>query len=166
MQQINKLNWTRFGSALLAALVCALVLAQQPASGATDPCHLREFDLCMASAIVFVQQPAGTKVTESEIDRQCALFKETEECLDDFTDRCMSPMQNSLVEFMSGGMLETMKNYCKKGSKQRAQYLKHGDCINKQRKNTNKCLVDFQAAIERSTTDDTHWKERPKVMCW
>lgn len=154
-------------SKVALALVGVLLLAgQQPAWGASDPCHLREFDLCMASAIVFVQQPAGTKVNEAEIDRQCALFKDTEECIDEFTDRCTSPMQNTLIEFMSGGMLENMKHYCQKGHPSRASYLKHGDCVNKQRKNTNKCLIDFQAAIEKSTETDTNWKERPAVLCW
>lgn len=134
---------------------------------AGDPCHLREFDLCMASAVVFVQQPNGAKLNEAEMERQCNLFKETEQCLDEYQDKCMSPMQESLVEFMSGGMLAYMKEYCKKGSPTRTTYLKHGDCVNKQRKNTNKCLVDFQAAVELSTnSENTHWRDRPKVMCW
>lgn len=136
------------------------------AAAAAESCHLREFDLCMTSAIVFVQQPQGTKVNEAEIDKQCNLFKETEECLDSFTERCMTPMQNSLVDFMSGGILKYMRDYCKKGSDLRRIYLKHGDCVQKQRKNSNKCLIDFQAAIEKSTQDNTHWRDRPKVLCW
>lgn len=150
------------------ASLALLVGALGALSGLVAPesCHLREFDLCMASAIVFVQQPQGTKVNEAEIERQCSLFKETETCIEDFTDRCMSPLQNSLVDFMSGGVLKYMRDYCKKGSPLRNSYLKHGECVQKQRKTTNRCLVDFQAAIERSTVDETHWKDRPKVLCW
>lgn len=154
---------------MLASLPLLALLAassQVALPVAAESCHLREFDLCMTSAIVFVQQPQGTKASEAEIEKQCNLFKETEECLDDFTERCMTPMQNSLVDLMSGGILNYMKDYCKKGSNLRRIYLKHGDCVQKQRKATNKCLVDFQAAIERSTQDQTHWKERPKVLCW
>lgn len=163
----------------LRSITCSLVLsclglallAFEPSSGAAaaaaaESCHLREFDLCMTSAIVFVQQPQGTKVNDAEIEKQCNLFKETEECLDSYTERCMTPMQNSLVDFMSGGILKYMRDYCKKGSELRRIYLKHGDCVQKQRKNSNKCLIDFQAAIEKSTQDSTHWKDRPKVLCW
>lgn len=153
------------GSALV--LLALTMSGQTVAAAAAESCHLREFDLCMTSAIVFVQQPQGTKVNDAEVERQCALFKETEECLDSFTERCMTPTQNSLVDFMSGGILKYMRDYCKKGSELRKQYLKHGECVQKQRKPTNKCLVDFQAAVEKSTaTDDTNWRDRPKVMCW
>lgn len=153
------------GSPLIAvSLACCCVLALV-SGAAAESCHLREFDLCMTSAIVFIQQPQGTKVNEQEIEKQCNLFKETEQCLDDFTERCMSPMQNQLVEFMSGGMLKNMREYCRKGSDLRRLYLKHGDCVQKQRKLSNKCLIEFQAAIEKSTVDDTHWRDRPKVLC-
>lgn len=155
------------GAILLLVLVTG---HQQTAYGAAnagpESCHLREFDLCMTSAIVFVQQPQGTKVSEAEIEKQCTLFKETEQCIDDFSERCMTQTQTALVNFMSGGLLKYMHDYCKKGSDLRRIYLKHGDCVQKQRKTTNKCLVDFQAAIEKSSLDDTHWKERPKVVCW
>lgn len=145
------------------ALVISIPLINCDGPGS---CHLREFDLCMTSAIVFVQQPQGSKVNEAEIEKQCTLFKETEDCLDEFEDKCMSPMQRELVDFMSGGVLKYMKDYCRKGSEVRRMYLKHGECVMKQRKNTNKCLIDFQAAIERSTQDSTHWKNRQKTLCW
>lgn len=159
-------------SILITALVLLVaIFAQQKQqnlieAAATESCHLREFDLCMSSTIVFVQGPPGSKLNEAEIDKQCALFKDTEQCLESFTDRCMTPTQNSLVDFMSGGLLKYMREYCKKGSETRAAALKHGECAMKQRKNANKCLIEFQAAIEKSTSDDTNWKDRPKVLCW
>lgn len=159
-------------STIVALLSVAIVLFVQQASqiqaDSTPPqsCHLREFDLCMASAIVFIQQPAGVKINEAEIEKQCNLFKETEECLDTYTDHCMSPMQNALVDMMSGGMLDNMKGYCTKGSEARKGYLKHGKCVNDQRKATNKCLIDFQAAVEKTFANETHWKDRQKILCW
>lgn len=158
-------------SALVGLILVGLFLVtnnnvQLSNADASESCHLREFDLCMTSAIVFVQGPAGSKVNEAEIEKQCALFKETEECLDSFTDRCMTPTQNSLVEFMSGGILKHMRDYCEKGSRLRGMYLKHGECVMKKRKDMNKCLVEFQAAIEKATNDGTNWRERPKVICW
>lgn len=155
---------------LASGAVCCLLGrasgAAAPATTELQSCHLREFDLCMTSAVVFVQQPAGPKVSEAEIDKQCKLFNDTENCLDDFTDQCMSPMQDALVDFMSGGVLKYMRDYCQKGSETHKAYLKHGECVQKQRKPMNKCLLDFQAAVEKSTQDDTHWRERPKVLCW
>lgn len=158
------------GATIAGTLLLCIAYLQQPkgtiAAAAPESCHLREFDLCMTSAIVFVQQPQGTKVSEAEIEKQCLLFKETEECLDAYTERCMTPTQNSLVDFMSGGLLKYMRDYCKKGSETRRIYLKHGECVQKQRKSSNKCLIEFQSAIEKSTTDSTNWRDRPKVLCW
>lgn len=159
-------NRIEFKISMLASYLSVLALACLASQVSAESCHLREFDLCMTSAIVFIQQPQGVKINEAEIDKQCNLFKETEQCLDDYTARCMTPMQNQLVDFMSGGMLKNMREYCRKGSNLRRTYLKHGDCVQKQRKNSNKCLVDFQVAIEKSTVDDTNWRDRPKVLCW
>ncbi|KAG9508448.1 hypothetical protein GZH46_03057 [Fragariocoptes setiger] len=148
-------------------LIVALAICMVPSNEAAAPesCHLREFDLCMTSAVVFIQQPQGVKVSEEQIEKQCNLFKETEECIQSYTDNCMTKSQHQLIDFASGGILKTMKDYCRKGSDIRAQYLKHGECVQKQRKATNKCLIDFQAAVEKSTVDSTHWKDRPKVLC-
>lgn len=158
------MKFNRGTSTLLAIL--AFVAYCGTASAEIQSCHLREFDLCMTSAVVFVQQPQGTKVTEAEIEKQCNLFRETEQCIEEFTNLCMTPIQDALVDFMSGGVLKYMRDYCKKGSELRKTYLKHGECVQKQRKNMNRCLIDFQAAVEKSTVDDTHWRDRPKVMCW
>lgn len=150
-----------------AALASLCLLLHNSPMVAADTCHLREFDLCMTSAIVFIQGPQGGKgVSEAEVEKQCALFKETEDCIDGYTERCTTSRQNTLVETMSGGLLSYMRDYCKKGSETRRNYLKHGDCVARQRKDTNKCLVDFQAAIEKSTTEETHWRDRPKTLCW
>lgn len=151
-------------------MLASILVFQIPsvADGQEGPnsCHLREFDLCLASAVVFVQQPSNGKVSEADIEKQCALFKETEQCIKAFDETCMGPMQREMVLFMSGGVLRYMQEYCKKGSALRKAYLKHGDCTNRERKNTKNCMIDFQAAVEKSSEDATHWKDRNKVMCW
>lgn len=167
MRRQRALTVLLFASAIGAfCLVDQASAAAAPAANEVQSCHLREFDLCLTSAIVFIQQPQGSKVNEAEIEKQCKLFNDTENCLDDFTDQCMTPMQNSMVEFMNGGLIKYMSDYCQKGSDTHKAYLKHGECVQKQRKQMNKCLVDFQAAVEKSTQDDTHWRDRPKVLCW
>lgn len=160
---------TMTATVALVAIAAVLATIYREVDGAAAPvesCHLREFDLCMTSAIVFIQQPQGAKVSEAEIEKQCGLFKETEDCLANFEANCMTKGQHQLIDFASGGVLKYMKDYCKKGSDTRKLYLKHGDCVNKQRKQANKCLIDFQAAIEKATVDSTDWKDRPKTLCW
>lgn len=154
-------------TATTLALLCLLITDLEQVNGALDPCHLRELDLCTSSIAIAMQPPPGSKVSEAEITRQCNVFKEADKCMDDYYDNCTMPLQEAMLEFMSGGTMEYMREYCRKGSPTRNKYLKHGDCINKQRKETNRCLVDFQAAIELSTgADETHWRDRPKMMCW
>lgn len=132
-----------------------------------ESCHLREFDLCMASGILVTQvQPLDIKIDDAAIDKQCKLFRESEECLDSFRQRCMSPLQGSLINFLNGGIIKYMQDYCSKGSQLRQMYLKHGNCILSERKNTNKCVLDFQAAIELTTSNSSDWKQRPKLVCW
>ena len=156
---------------LLASFVqvsLALLALTQLVSSDAGPtsCHLREFDICMASAVVFVQNPPTGGHTVESTNKQCELFADTEKCIEKFEEACMSPMQNSLVDFMSGGVLQNMREYCKPSSALRKKYIEHSDCVSKQRSKTKQCLIDFQAAIEKSTTDTTHWRERPKVLCW
>lgn len=157
-------------TAILIGLLIAASSSNQPliasvSANAGESCHMREFDLCLTSAVVFVQQPSH-KVTEADVEKQCSLFKETEECLEAYTDRCMTPTQDALIDMLSGGIIKYMREYCRKGSSLRRNYLKHADCVASKQKDTNKCLLDFQSGIEKSSSDQTHWKDRPKLFCW
>lgn len=128
-------------------------------------CHLRELDLCMASVLVFAQSPQSNKVTENDINKQCHYFGDTESCFKNYTNNCATNSQRLLIDFASGGILQTFKDYCTPGNNMRKLFIQHGECINIQRPKTNKCLVDLQAAIEKSTSQSSSWQDRPKTLC-
>lgn len=128
-------------------------------------CHLRELDLCLASVLVFAQAPAQNKVTENDIVKQCKYFGDTENCFKNYTTSCSTKPQRALIDFASDGVIKTFKDYCTPGSSLRKSFIQHGECLNLQRQKTNKCLVDFQAAIERTTTNAAKWKDRPSTLC-
>ena len=126
-------------------------------------CHLRELDLCLASVLVFAQ--STNKITESEINKQCTYFGDTERCVSNYTSSCATKSQELLIDFASDGVLKTFKEYCTPGHNIRRLFLKHGDCLTLQRPKANKCLIDLQAAIEKTTQDSKQWRDRPRVLC-
>lgn len=132
---------------------------------AAKTCHLRELDLCLASVLVFAQSPQSNKVTENDINKQCHYFGDTENCFKNYTTNCATKSQRLLIDFISDGVLKTFKDYCTPGNEIRRLFIKHGECLNLQRSKTNKCLIDLQAAIEKTTADSKNWKDRPKTLC-
>lgn len=133
---------------------------------AAKSCHLRELDLCLASVLVFAQSPQNNKVTENDINKQCHYFGDTENCFRNYTNNCATKSQRLLIDFVSSGVLQTFRDYCTPGNEIRELFIKHGECINLQRPRTNKCLIDLQAAIEKSTSvDHKNWRDRPKTLC-
>lgn len=132
---------------------------------AAKSCHLRELDLCLASVLVFAQSPQSNKVTENDINKQCHYFGDTENCFKNYTTNCATKSQRLLIDFVSDGVLRTFKDYCTPGNELRRLTIKHGECLNLQRVKTNKCLIDLQAAVERTTVDARNWKDRPKTLC-
>lgn len=128
-------------------------------------CHLRELDLCLASVLVFAQAPQNNKVTENDINKQCNYFGDTENCFKNYTTNCATKSQRLLIDFISDGVLHTFRDYCTPGNNLRKLFVKHGECLNIQRPKTNKCLLDLQAAVERTTQDSRNWKDRPKTLC-
>lgn len=159
-------------SSLTAIILCSLIapitilalFSMMPVSAKS--CHLRELDLCLASVLVFAQAPPNNKVTENDVNKQCTYFGDTESCFKNYTTSCTSKSQRMLIDFASDGVLRTFKDYCTPGSTLRKSFIKHSECLNAQRPKTNKCLIDFQAAIEKTTAaDSSRWRERPIVLC-
>lgn len=146
-----------------ATSLMLLVQLVAPVSGKS--CHLRELDLCLASVLVFAQAPQNNKVTENDINKQCHYFGDTESCFKNYTSSCATTSQRLLIDFVSSGVLQTFRDYCTPGNNMRKLYVKHGECLNIQRPKTNKCLIDLQAAIEKSTSEPDNHKDRPKALC-
>lgn len=146
-------------------LVIAIILALPATTSAAKSCHLRELDLCLASVLVFAQSPQNNKVTENDINKQCHYFGDTENCFRNYTTNCATKSQRLLIDFVSDGVLKTFRDYCTPGNELRRLFIKHGECINVQRPKTNKCLIDLQTAVEKTTSDSKNWRDRPKTLC-
>lgn len=129
-----------------------------------ESCHLRELDLCLASVAVLSQGQNTHQINNGEINRQCKLLNETEGCLQNFTRRCMTELQERSINLVADGGLDTIRELCKPQSKLRDQYLKHGNCINDQYKGQKVCMRDFQASLERAV--EITWQDRLKLACW
>lgn len=127
-------------------------------------CHLRELDLCLAPVAIFTQNSNAHPVDQTEVNRQCKILVETESCLYNYTNRCMSEMQGQMVRLVADGGLDTIRELCKPQSKLRSTYLKHGDCINNQQKVQKVCMRDFQVSLEKAV--DIEWQDRLKLACW
>lgn len=149
----------------LAVFALVFVIALSIPVVSAKSCHLRELDLCLASVLVFAQSPQNNKVTENDINKQCHYFGDTENCFKNYTTNCATKSQRLLIDFVSDGVLQTFKDYCTPGNNVRKLFIKHGECLNLQRTKTNKCLIDLQAAIEKTTQDARNWKDRPKTLC-
>lgn len=125
---------------------------------------MRELDLCLASIAVFTQNSNAHPVNNAEINKHCKILLETGTCLSNFTSRCMTEMQAKTVDLFAGGGLGVIQELCKPQSKIRSTYLKHGDCVNGQRKAQKVCMRSFQVSLEKAV--DIDWQDRLKLGCW
>lgn len=177
--QSLRLETVRAGVAL-AALLCLLASDLASALGQRgaqrmgrnrdtseqelQTCHLRELDLCLAPIAVFTQSSNSQPVSNQEINRQCKIMLETEVCLKNFTQRCLTGSQGQFLYMFADGGLDLVRELCRPGSSLRTSYLKHGDCINGQQKAQRVCMRDFQVSLERAV--DIDWQSRLKLGCW
>lgn len=126
-------------------------------------CHLRELDLCAATLLVLAQNPGNPTGSDGEIDRQCSFIREADDCLRNFTDKCATPLQRELIDFISLGGKQATEQLCTSGTSLRNDYKKHAKCLGEARKESKECAKDLQAAIELMT--DAPWDNRITFGC-
>ncbi|KAG9510996.1 Plastin-3 [Fragariocoptes setiger] len=154
---------------IIVALMCleqhSIMAAPKEGRQVEPSCHLREIDLCLSSVTVLAQLTSSPQpVTEASINKQCSMLNETEGCLYNYTSRCMTEMQAGMVDFLSDGLLESIRQLCVPKGKLREAYLKHGTCLNSQHNAHRVCMKEFQASLEK--VGDTDWSEKGKLTCW
>jgi hypothetical protein len=143
-----------------AALTSVKIVNAQAASS----CHLRELDLCAATLVVFTQSPSGAATGDAELDKQCVYLREAENCLRNFTGRCMSKQQKELLGFVTDGAIKVLDEYCTAGSGLRKSYLKHATCLSTAARGSTKgCIKDLQTAFEIITS--VKWDQRIPAGC-
>lgn len=134
-------------------LCCLLATIGSPAE-AQNSCHLRELDLCAATMLVFTQSPGGLATSEQEINKQCVHLREADNCLKNYTRRCMTPIQRELIRLAANSSISLLDEYCTRGSKLRTNYLTHSKCLNQiQKKEQKSCMRDLQASLELLTNN-------------
>ncbi|XP_035232589.1 uncharacterized protein LOC118204368 [Stegodyphus dumicola] len=145
----------------LCAIVVFLALAYQTSA---QSCHLREVDLCVAT-MIFHYQGSGVPTDESGVAQLCESIDETSQCLRNFTNKCMTPVQREVLELVTEGSQKTVNDFCSPGSELRAKFLKHAKCLGEVHGDDTMrdCMVDMQVAVETVTT--TKFDKRIGTLC-
>ncbi|GBM87138.1 hypothetical protein AVEN_247009-1 [Araneus ventricosus] len=145
----------------LFAFAVFIALAYQATA---QSCHLREVDLCIAT-MIFHYQGSGVPVDESSVESLCESIDETTQCLRNFTNKCMTPVQREVLQLVSEGSEATVKDFCTKGSEVRVKFLKHAKCLGEVHADDSmrECMVGMQLAIEKVT--ETQFDKRVGTLC-
>ncbi|KAG8192235.1 hypothetical protein JTE90_014094 [Oedothorax gibbosus] len=143
----------------IAVVLCALAY-----QASAQSCHLREVDLCIAT-MIFHYQGSGVPTDESGVEQLCESIDETTQCLGNFTNKCMTPVQREVLQLVSEGSLHTVKDFCSPGSELRAKFLKHARCLGEvhAEDSMRDCMVDMQVTVETVTT--TTFDKRVGTLC-
>jgi len=107
--------------------VTALLLAVAASEVYSQSCHMREVDLCMAIGM-FHYQSNGVPPDEEKVVEWCETMKEVEDCMGNYSSKCLSPLQREVMGLMAGSE-ENAKQLCIPGSEVRARYLQHAQCL-------------------------------------
>ncbi|GFT94294.1 uncharacterized protein NPIL_607701 [Nephila pilipes] len=144
-----------FLAVLLLAVAANQVYAQT--------CHLREVDLCVAIGM-FHYQSNGIPPDDEKVTEWCETMQEVRECMGNFTDKCLSPLQKELLGLFAGS--DTIaKELCTSGSELRTNYLAHSECLadGSETDEFKTQMKDLHVMIE--TMFDIPFKKRFPLMC-
>nr|AJD25267.1 hypothetical protein [Plectreurys tristis] len=128
------------------AILLVAFVAKEVASQA---CHMREIDLCMAIGM-FHYQSNGVPEDEEKVEEFCETYKEVMGCMGNYSDKCLSPLQKELVGLFAGAD-EPATRLCTPGSEDRAKYLKHAACLAEAATNDEfkAAMRDLQVSLEK-----------------
>lgn len=129
----------------------------------SQKCHLRELDFCAATLLVLGRESSNPTGSDTEIDRHCGFIREADECRQNFTNKCATPMQRELIDFFLIGSKKAIEELCTAGTSLREEYKKHAKCLGEARRESKKCANDLQSAVELVTESD--WDKRITLAC-
>lgn len=136
---------------VVAVGICLAILTF---GSAVPQCHLAEVFTCMDKPVDFMNSLPRRSLpkTDDDVGKLCKAMGEGITCLDDYRDRCMTPMQREFLALSNEGALELRNKFCgSSASKERTDYLTHAECLNKvtQGEGTNNNLRYLLAIAER-----------------
>ncbi|KAF8767662.1 hypothetical protein HNY73_020584 [Argiope bruennichi] len=128
----------------LFAFTIFIALAYQATA---QSCHLREVDLCVAT-MIFHYQGSGVPVDESGVESLCESIDETTQCLRNFTNKCMTPVQREVLQLIAEGSEATVKDFCTPGSEVRVKFLKHAKSLKPNSTKSGTLCCGFRKFLE------------------
>lgn len=123
-------------------------------------CHLKELDKCAMTILIFTGNPSGIATSEAELNDQCNHLRKTENCVRNFTRKCMTSLQQELIGFATEGTYRLIDGYCTPGNQLRSSFLKRSaSCWNKgQQQDQRNCVKEFHEVLNTlassSNSDD------------
>lgn len=140
-----------------------MLLAVAASGVYSQACHMREVDLCTAIGM-FHYQSNGVPSDEEKVNEWCETMKEVEDCMGNFSAKCMSPLQREVMGLLSGSE-EEAKQLCVQGSESRARYLTHAECLSEGADSDEfkDNLRDMQVMVEKLF--EVPYKQRFPLMC-
>ncbi|XP_035214760.1 uncharacterized protein LOC118188429 [Stegodyphus dumicola] len=147
----------------MKSLLVVLLLAIAAQQAYSQACHMREVDLCMAIGM-FHYQSNGVPADEDKVNEWCETMKEVEDCMGNYSSKCLSPLQREVLGLFSDGDAPA-RSMCTPGSEIRARYLQHAECLAEGAESDEfkTHMRDLQVAIE--TLFDVQFKQRFPLMC-
>lgn len=117
------------------------------------------------TTIVFHFQGSGVPADEERVTEWCETVTEMRDCMGNFSEKCMSPLQREMAQLLSGGVSSAERQLCTPGSELRNNYLKHAQCLAEgaQSDSFKSDLKDLQVTIE--TISEVEFKKRLPTFC-
>ncbi|UYV71519.1 hypothetical protein LAZ67_8003569 [Cordylochernes scorpioides] len=143
-----------------------LVLATVLALGLAQNCHWREIELCQATMVLLMQGDSPIPTTEEEMTSSCEYIQEATQCMNNYTDKCTTPMVRELLDVFMGDSNARLNEFCTPGSEMRANFLKHAGCLAEVYPEQRPCFLDFQLVIEKIVDKATTNEDRVPILCW
>lgn len=82
------------------------------------------------------------------MDRQCGFLKESFECLQNYTEICLTDTQAELIDPIVDVIFNLQEEMCTRNSSIRQRILQYSECMKAVTRNQKSCTNDIQVAFE------------------
>jgi len=108
-------------------------------------CNLKELDLCGSS---YLLQQNNLPTNDREMNRQCDQMKSIYKCFTTYSKRCLSPLQNELMNWMFNNPGQHDHCLDRHGSDARNRLYEKAPCINSLKRDRDRCVQQQRNEIE------------------
>ncbi|UYV71523.1 hypothetical protein LAZ67_8003573 [Cordylochernes scorpioides] len=115
--------------------------------------------------VLIMQGDSPIPTTEEEMTSSCEYIQEATHCMNNYTDKCTTPMVRELLDVFMGDSNARLNEFCTPGSEMRANFLKHSGCLAEVYPEERPCFLDFQLVIEKIVDKATTNEDRLPILC-